>query len=285
MSSSNPNQGYGPGYQNNGYAPNSAPSTGYQNYQTAPGYQGGYQGQQAAYGQGSPVINAQPFQVTEQMARRSVTRAYGEMTIALLISAAVAALTAFSGLALRLLTGWGQLAFWGAAIVALVFAFVLPAGMQKRSVAANRALFYAFAAVMGFSLSTLLYAYSPTSIIMALGITAAFFLCLTMVGLTTKINVLRWGPVLTVALVVLIIAELLLSFFGGSQAWMVVTAISLVIFAGMTIHDAKATQVMLGQCSSQEMYEKVSILAAMNLYLDFINLFENLLYLFGGSDR
>lgn len=278
MSSSNPNQGYGPGYQNNVYPPNSYPADGHQTYQNA-------QGGQTAYGQGSPVINAQPFQVTEQMARRSVTRAYGEMTIALLISAAVAALTAFSGLALRLLTGWGQLAYWGAAIVALVFAFVLPAGMQKRSVAANRALFYAFAAVMGFSLSTLLYAYSPSSIIMALGITAAFFLCLTMIGLTTKINVLRWGPVLTVALLVLIVAELLLSLFGGSQAWMVVTAISLVIFAGMTVHDAKATQVMLDQCSSQEMYEKVSILAAMNLYLDFINLFENLLYLFGNSDR
>jgi FtsH-binding integral membrane protein len=291
MSSTNPNQGYGQGYQQNPYGANTPNQmnqqygNGYNAYQNAGYQQGGYQGNYQNPPMGSPVINAQPFRVTEKMAQRSITRAYGEMTIALLISAVVAAVTAYSGLALNLLRGWGQLAYWGAAIVALVFAFVLPAGMQKRSVAANRALFYAFAAVMGFSLSTLLYVYSPSSIIFALGITAAFFLCLTMIGLTTKINVLRWGPVLTVSLLVLVIAEILLMIFGGSQAWMLVTAVSLIIFSGMTIHDAKSTQVMLAQCTSQEMYEKISILAAMNLYLDFINLFQNILYLIGGNDR
>lgn len=242
-------------------------------------------GSYANNGYAGPVMDGQAFQVTEQMARRSVTRAYGEMTIALVISAIVAAVTAYSGLALRLLTGWGQVAWWVAGIATLVIALVLPSGMQKRSVAANRTLFYVFAAIMGFSMSLLLYVYSPSSVIFAFGITAAYFLCLTMVGLTTKINVLRWGPVLSIALIVLIVAEILLSFFGGSQAWMVVTAIALVIFSGMTIHDAKSTQVMIAQCTSQEMYEKISILAAMNLYLNFINLFENILYLIGSNDR
>lgn len=273
MSGMNPNQGYGQGYGSGFQGQN--PGQMNQNYGNR-----GY-GPQAA----SRVIDEQPFTVTEEMANRSVSRAYGEMTIALLISAVMAAITAYSGLAYRLLMGWGQMAYWGAVIATVVIAFALPAGMQNRSVGANRALFYVFAAVMGFTLSTLLYAYSPTSIIFALGITAAYFLCLTMVGLTTKINVLRWQPVLTVGLIVLVVVELLLSLFGGSQAWMIVSAISLILFSGMTIHDAKSTQVMLSQCASQEMYQKVSILAAMNLYLDFINLFENLLYLFGNSDR
>lgn len=271
MNSMQPQQGYGQSRQNM-YGPNAVPGNAF-------GANQGFAGPQG------PVINGQGFRVTEEMARRSVSRAYGEMTIALLISAAVAAATAYSGLALRLLMGWGQVALWGAGIFALVVAFILPAGMQRRSVAANRALFYVFAAVMGFSLSTLLYAYSASSIIFALGITAAFFLCLTMVGLTTKINVLRWGPVLTVSLLVLIVVELLLGLFGGPQAWMIVSALALVIFAGMTIHDAKSTQLLLDHCGSEEMYEKISILAAMNLYLDFVNLFESLLYLIGDNNR
>ena len=114
-----------------------------------------------------------------------------------------------------------------------------------------------------------------------------FFFALTMFGRTTKINMLKAGPILFVGLIVLIIAEVILMIFApGNTTLMIVSAIGLLLFAGMTVYDAQATRAMLEQYSAQgpEMVKKVSILCALNLYLDFVNMFMYILQLLGNRD-
>ena len=97
-----------------------------------------------------------------------------------------------------------------------------------------------------------------------------------MFGMTTKINMLKAGPILFAGLVVLIVAELLLMFlFPGDTMLMVVSAIGLVLFAAMTVHDAQQTRAIFNEYAGYgpEMIKKVSIICALNLYLDFVNIF------------
>ena len=140
---------------------------------------------------------------------------------------------------------------------------------------------------MGFTLSSIFMIYDLGSIGLALGICAAFFFVLTMFGMTTKINMLKAGPILLVGLVVLIVAELLLTFlFPGDTMLMVVSAIGLVLFAAMTVHDAQQTRAIFNEYAGYgpEMIKKVSIICALNLYLDFVNIFLYILQLLGNRD-
>ena len=108
-----------------------------------------------------------------------------------------------------------------------------------------------------------------------------------MLGMTTKVNVLKAGPVLMVGLIVLIVAEVLLMIFApGQTTLMLVSAIGLVLFAGMTVYDAQSTRALFAQYAGQgeEMIKKVSIICALNLYLDFVNIFLYVLQLLGDRD-
>lgn len=235
------------------------------------------------YAQGP--VNAQASVISEKVLRTSVSQAYGEMSIALFVTAAVAYLSARSGL-LSFLAATGV---WGILILAFVqvgLAMYLGVRVTRMSTGAARTIFYLYAALMGFTLSSIFYAYSVTSIVAALALTAAFFLCLTMIGLTTKANLLKAGPILLVGLIVLLVAEVIMMLFPVSGAVRLVSAIGLLLFAGYTAYDAQATRAMYQQLgTSDEMVKKISILAALNLYLDFVNMFTFLLSLFGGSSN
>ena len=139
---------------------------------------------------------------------------------------------------------------------------------------------------MGFTLSSIFMVYSLGSIVTALGITAAFFFALTMFGMTTKINMLKAGPILMIGLIVLIISQLVLMFLHVDGMTQIVCALGLILFAGMTIYDAQSTRALLSQYEAQgpEMVKRVSILCALNLYLDFINMFLYILQLLGNRD-
>ena len=107
-------------------------------------------------------------------------------------------------------------------------------------------MFYVYAAIMGFSLSTIFMAYDLGTIGISLALCAGFFFALTMLGMTTKVNMLKAGPILLVGLIVLIVAEVLLMIFAPGQTMlMVISAIGLVLFAGMTVYAPK----LLARCS------------------------------------
>ena len=241
------------------------------------------------YAQGAPAatIPAQATYSYERAEHASVTRAYGEMTIGLLVTAAVAILTQATGAYIALIQSLGVIGAWAPFVVEIVIAIYLGARIEKIKPSTARVMFYVYAAIMGFSLSTIFMAYDLGTIGISLALCAGFFFALTMLGMTTKVNMLKAGPILLVGLIVLIVAEVLLMIFAPGQTMlMVISAIGLVLFAGMTVYDAQATRALFAQYAgqSEDMVKKVSIICALNLYLDFINMFLYILQLFGDRD-
>ena len=262
-------------YGQNQYNPNQNPY-GQNQYQYTP---------QNMYAQGAPAatIPAQATYSYERAEHASVTRAYGEMTIGLLVTI----LTQATGAYIALIQSLGVIGAWAPFVVEIVIAIYLGARIEKIKPSTARVMFYVYAAIMGFSLSTIFMAYDLGTIGISLALCAGFFFALTMLGMTTKVNMLKAGPILLVGLIVLIVAEVLLMIFAPGQTMlMVISAIGLVLFAGMTVYDAQATRALFAQYAGQgeDMVKKVSIICALNLYLDFINMFLYILQLFGDRD-
>lgn len=244
----------------------------------------GYNG--APYGQYQSAVNVQPTQVYERAEHVSVTRAYGEMTLGLVITAVVAILTQVSGFYISFLRATGGMGMWILAIVQIGLAIYLGMRVMNMSTTAARVCFYVYAALMGVTLSTIFLAYDLGTIGIAFLVSAGFYFALTMFGLTTKGDMLKAGPILMIALIVLIIAEVVMMFVAPTNtALKVVTAIGIILFAGLTIYDAQFTKKAFAAYASQgpEMIEKISILCALNLYLDFVNIFLYVLQAFGLS--
>lgn len=225
--------------------------------------------------------------VYEQARQSSVNRAYGQMAIGLAITAVTSWLTAATGFYISFLMATGMIGIIGLAAVQVMLAIYLGARIMKMSTTTAHVLFYVYSALMGVTLSTIFLAYNIGTIAFAFVMSAIFFLALSMFGLTTKRDMLKAGPILMVALIIFIVAQLLITFiFPAESSIRIICAIGLVLFAGMAIHDAQATRAILTQVESQgpEMVKKASILCALNLYLDFVNIFIYILQLLGNRD-
>lgn len=221
-----------------------------------------------------------------QAQRVSVIRAYFEMFLGILVTAVVAFLTAYNGWYYYYAKATGTIGLWGLFIAQIAIVFVLSTRVTKMSTPVARLVFYLYAATMGFTLSTIFAIYNIGTIGIALGLSSLFFLVLTMIGLTTKRNLLKAGPILMAALITLLVVEVILLIINASGSTMLISGISVVLFAGFTMYDAQSSRALLAQYQGQpEMIKRVSILCALNLYLDFINFFINLLSLLGGSDN
>jgi len=282
----NGRQQYGngqPQYGQNQYGQNQ-----YGNYQYVPQQPYGQGQQNYAYASnGAAAVPTQAAYSYEEAQRVSVSRAYGEMTVGLIVTAIVAVLTQMSGLYIALIQATGVFGMLAPAIIEIGLAIYLGARIHQIKPGTARVMFYVYAAIMGFTLSTIFAVYDLGSIGLSLALCAGFFFALTMLGRTTKINMLKAGPILMVGLVVLIVAEVLLMIFApGQTTLVVVSAIGLVLFAGMTVYDAQATRALMAQYAGQgeDMVKKISIICALNLYLDFVNMFLYILQLLGTRD-
>ena len=232
------------------------------------------------------VMDASTAYSRESAMKVSVTRAYAEMTAGLVVTAIVAVLTQMTGALEAFLTATGGLGWLGLAIVQVVVAIALGARAMSMRPGTARAVFYLYAALMGFTLSSIFLVYDLSSIGMALGLSIGFFFALTMLALTTKRDMLKAGPILFTALLVLIIGQVVLMFVAPSDTTvMVVSTIGLLIFAGLTAYDAQKTRALFASYGNDTVaIERLSIVCALNLYLDFVNMFLYLLRLFGGRN-
>ena len=269
--------GYGQQYAQSGYGQNY-----YAQPQGAPTYQYVPQGT----GAGAATINTTMTYNYEEARRVSVAKVYGEMTIGILVTAVVAVLGQITGAYYSFLMATGMVGLIGLCVVQIALAVVLGMRVTKMKSATARVMFYVYAALMGFTLSSIFMVYDLGSIGVALGVTAAFFFALTMFGMTTKFNMLKAGPILMIGLIVLIISQIVLAFVQVDGMTKIVCAIGLILFAGMTIYDAQSTRALLTEYEAQgpEMVKKISILCALNLYLDFVNMFLYILQLLGNRD-
>ncbi len=166
----------------------------------------------------------------------------------------------------------------------LIFVMVLSFGINRLSTAAAQGVFWAFAAVMGLSMSTIFLAYTGPSIALTFFATTAAFLSLSLYGYTTKRDLTGFGTFLIMGLVGLIVASLLNLFFQSGIMSMVISAIGVLLFAGLTAYDTQRIKGLYFQVAGTDFAGKAVILGALSLYLDFVNMFQFLLSFLGSRD-
>lgn len=214
--------------------------------------------------------------------RPLLRRVYLWMTIGVLLTAIVALMTVTTPALRSLLVN--PVVVWGALIGELVLVVILSAAIRRLSPAAAGLIFFAYAGLLGFSLSALFFVYDLGSIAVAFLSAAALFGVMTIVGFVTKADLTKLGTYLGVGLIGLIIAMLLNFFLRSSALDLLVSLAGVAIFTGLTAYD---TQKILRLSADPQIQEggallgKLSILGALTLYLDFINLFLFLLRLIG----
>jgi uncharacterized protein len=153
------------------------------------------------------------------------------------------------------------------------------------SVGAAQLAFWLFAAVMGASLSVIFLAYTATSIAQIFFITAAAFGSLSLWGYTTKRDLSGWGSFLLMGVVGIMIAAILNVFIQSDMMRFVIASVGVLVFAGLTAYDTQQIKdnyyAVMHDAAAMT---KGAIMGALNLYLDFINLFVSLLQLFGSRE-
>ena len=164
----------------------------------------------------------------------------------------------------------------------LAFVMLLSFRIYKMSVGGAQLMFWAFAAVMGASLSSILLVYTGASVARVFFITAAAFGALSLYGYTTKKDLSGWGSFLIMGVVGIIIAAVVNIWLQSSALQFAISVIGLLAFAGLTAYDTQRLKdEYYALQSDATMLAKSAVMGALSLYLDFINMFTSLLYLFG----
>jgi FtsH-binding integral membrane protein len=157
-------------------------------------------------------------------------------------------------------------------------------GVNKLSTQTAQALFWAFCAAMGASLNTIFMVYTETSIAEVFFITAGTFAAMSLYGYTTGRDLTSWGSFFLMGLFGLIIASLVNIFLHSAAMAFVISIVGVLVFVGLIAYDTqriKADYIQFGSAYGIEMANKRSVYDALQLYLNFINLFMFLLQLFG----
>ncbi|KQU49688.1 hypothetical protein ASG67_11260 [Sphingomonas sp. Leaf339] len=165
----------------------------------------------------------------------------------------------------------------------LAIVFAMSFGQARMSTATMQMLFWGFAVLMGLSMSTIFLVYSGTSIAQAFFATAAGFAALSLYGYTTKKDLSAFGTFLIIGVVGLLVASVINMFVQSGPMGLVISAVGVLLFAGLTAYDTQRTKNLYYQVAGTDMQGKVVIMSALSLYLDFINMFMFILRLFGSS--
>jgi hypothetical protein len=170
----------------------------------------------------------------------------------------------------------------------LAFVLVLSMGVNRLSRSAAQALYWAFCAAMGASLTSIFVIYTSESIVRVFFITAATFAAMSIYGYTTKADLSRFGSFLMMGLIGIIIAGLVNIFLVSSALQFAISVIGVVVFTGLTAYDTqriKSTYVQYAYAEGPDGAAKRSVYDALSLYLNFINLFMLLLQLLGNRNN
>ncbi len=203
---------------------------------------------------------------------------YNYMASGVLLTGIVAMLFANSGLAAQVLNTPLR---WLIILAPLGFVMVLSFGINRLSTATAQALYWAFAVVMGLSLSSIFLVYTGTSIATTFFATAAAFAGLSLYGYTTKRDLSAMGTFLIMGVVGLIVAMLINLFLQSSALALAISFIGVLLFAGLTAYDTQKIKSMYFYVAGTDMMGKSVIMGALTLYLDFVNMFTFLLQFMG----
>ena len=162
--------------------------------------------------------------------------------------------------------------------------FLFAAKIHKLSVGAAQGVFWGFAALMGLSISYIFAVYTGFSIAQIFLVTAIAFAGLSLYGYTTKRDLSGWGSFLIMGVIGLVVASVVNIFLASPAIMFAVSALGVLIFAGLTAYDTqniKNTYLQMAYQGEGAWLQKAAIMGALSLYLNFLNMFMMLLYLFG----
>lgn len=217
----------------------------------------------------------------EEAQKALFIKVYGWMAAALALTGLVAWQVASSESAVKFILG-NSIVFFGLIIGELALVMVISWAIKKISATTATVLFFVYAAVNGLTLSVIFIMYTQASIASTFFVTAGTFAAMSAYGYFTKSDLSKWGNILFMALLGLIIASVVNIFFHSSTLYWIITYAGVLIFVGLTAYDTWKIKKMASQMEEgTEAYIKYSILAALMLYLDFINLFLLLLRVMG----
>lgn len=207
---------------------------------------------------------------------------YNYMTAGVAITGLMAYVVSTQPAVMQAIFGTGL--SWIVMLAPLAFVLVLNFGINRLSASATQLLFWAFAAVMGLSLASIFVVYTGTSIARVFFITSAAFAGLSLYGYTTKRDLTGFGSFLVMGLIGIIIASIVNIFLESSALQFTISVIGVLVFAGLTAYDTQRIKSMYYEGDNTETMTKKSVMGALSLYLDFINMFLMLLHLFGNRE-
>lgn len=218
--------------------------------------------------------------------RKFMTSVFSWMFLAL----AVTAVTSFYfssnlellGLLINLETGRMNVLGWVVMLAPIGFVMLMSAGLNRLSFGTLSLLFMVFSILMGMSLSFILLIYTASSIFLTFVVTSATFGLMAFMGYTTKTDLTKFGSLMMMGLFGIIIASIANFFMKSGSLDYIISFIGVIVFTGLTAYDVqKLKRIASGQQYGQMSLNKLVILGALNLYLDFINLFLFLLRFLG----
>jgi uncharacterized protein len=211
--------------------------------------------------------------------RAHMVRVYNHMTAGLVVTGIIAYIVSTSPAMIQAIFG-SPLSFV-VMLAPLAFVLVMSFGIQRLSLAALTGTFYGFSVAMGLSLSTIFLVYTHSSIAQVFFISASMFLGMSLYGYTTKKDLTTWGSFLIMGLFGIIIASLVNVFVHSAGMSFAISVIGVIIFVGLTAYDTQKIKENYSESWGAESNGKLALMGALNLYLDFINLFMMLLRLMG----
>lgn len=208
-------------------------------------------------------------------------KVYTWMALALVITGFTAYYVATTPSLLSIIYS-NQVVLWGLIIAELALVIGLSAAINRLSLTTATLLFVLYSVLNGAMLSSVFLIYTTASIANVFFITAGTFGAMAVYGYFTKKDLTSWGRILLMALIGIIIASVVNIFLRNSMFDLVISYIGVAIFVGLTAYDSqKIKEMMLQAPDASEQTQKIALLGALTLYLDFINLFLYLLRIFG----
>jgi uncharacterized protein len=211
--------------------------------------------------------------------RQFMISVYNYMASGLALTGIVAYGAAETGLYASLINT--PMLFWGVTLAPLALVLLLSFRIEKMSLGAAKTAFWAYAALVGLSLSGIFFIYTGTSIARTFFITAATFLAMSLFGYTTRADLARTASFLLMGLVGIIIASIVNVFLASSIVQLAISVVGVIVFVGLTAYDTQRIKEIYLNSDSPAIAGKKAVMGALALYLDFLNLFILLMQLTG----
>lgn len=213
-----------------------------------------------------------------------IRKVYTWMALALAITGVTAYGVAISPNLINLIFG-SKMVFFGLIIAELAMVMILTARLNKLSLTSATMMFIGYSVLNGVTLASIFLVYTMSSIASTFFICAATFGVMSAYGAMTKTDLSSMGKLLFMALIGLIIATLVNVFVGNSMLDLIISYVGVLVFVGLTAWDTQKIKMMLADADyMDESTQKLALIGALSLYLDFVNLFLYLLRIFGKRD-